>query len=934
TVYAGDGIVVRLTDDAIPAQAISLISKSVIDGNVIGVDNQGNAGNGLLFTMNQRTRLQDLQLTNNTFLNNGLDGFHFERSEDADLNAVVAEKNRVTNNAGDGFDFFATNTVKDRLDFRVNENVISDNAEYGVRMSIVVDARVEVQFDRNQVTGNGHTAAGRGFHPNDGVLGSANSAGGVGIFAFQQADIIFSAEGTHIDFNIGDGFSVDAFNFFDTLILDATFRNTTFNNNTLTGLRNHGAAFGHIDILDSEFNRNGEDGFRSVSIEDKIDVFERRVGGMNIALTSFGSQYTENVQSGMQLGQGVSAVLGDGTIPGANIFDYNGEDGLKITQSAGPFLTGKNTFFNLSVASSQFQYITRRHIEASTNYFRNNAGDGIDIGHFAQTEGGNVEHGDEVVTDVHVSISNAEIIRNGGDGVEYLADSQLRISPILGGAQDVEYSHKSSLSIVDSRIVSNKKRGIDILNRKGEDSVISIVNNNISSNGFEGIYVLNTASHVQLQNSSADPLHAYLELFGRGDDATRLFPVGTVIREVEFEISPNIELRIQDNLIESNGSTTQTSTVPINVSNNANNAAAAPNPDWTHQFRQISGTLGGLVIRVGTVDSVGLMTGANANRELGLSGIDAEVFRNSFDGNVGADVYFDSYTSQIAQRAQSNFQTGDTPNFSWNVGYRDALSRLDLVFRENQGNSLDVINGFAYVDGSETYFKSREVGHSHAPNHGHDPLNPAGFFSHGYDRFRNQTRTTGFFNVVGDTPSSWNPGAAFPLWSFDGWGTPTWRVESDFDFNRFPTTDTILGFSDFYDITNLGITLAEEHYQWDTGNNVPGFTGVTPFSLSRGDIFNVLPGQAPIVRDSLEWNNSFAGATALGSVAGLGFSVNSLATGNTLSIDTKGDRDYFRFTAAGTGPLDLNLNATDTLGDTLYLMLYEVNPGLNSEEVP
>ncbi len=934
--YSGDGIVVRLTDDVIPAAAISLLATSIIDGNIIGVDNQGNEGNGLFFLMNQRTRLQDLQLTNNTFLNNELDGFHFERSEDADLNALVAEKNRATNNSGDGFDFFATNTVKDRLDFRVNENVISENAQYGVRMSIVVDARVAVQFDRNQVTGNGHTAAGQGFHPNDGVPGSTKSAGGVGIFGLGQPDIVFSAEDTQIDGNVGDGFSVDAFNFLDTPILDATFKNTTFNNNSLTGLRNHGAAFGHIDILGSQFNQNGEDGFRSVSIEDKNDVFERRVGGMNIQLTSFGSQYNRNGQSGMQLGQGVSAVLGNGTVPGANIFDRNGEDGLKITQSAGPFLMGQNTYVNptppIPPEFSDFQYVTRRHIEASTNFFRDNIGDGVDIGHFAQTEGGNVEHGDEVVTDVHVSISNAEIIRNGGDGVEYLADSVLRISPIVGGGQDVEYSHKSSLSIVDSRIVNNKKRGIDILNRKGEDSVITILSNQINSNGYEGIYVVNTASHVQLQNSSADPLDAYLETYVFANDFRRIFSVGTVIREIEFEVSPNIELRVRDNMIESNGSTTQTSTVPINVSDNANNAAVPANPHWTHQFRQIPGTLGGLVIRVGTVDSVGRLLAADADEELGLSGIDAEVFRNSFDGNVGADVYFDSYTSQIAMRTQTNFNAGDNPPFLWDVGYRDALSRFDLVFRENQGNSLDVINGFAYVDGSETEFKSREIFHSHPPNGNHDNA-PAGFFPHDYDRFRNQTRTTGFFNDVGDTPSSWDPGPLFPLWSFDGWGTPTWRVESDFDFNRFDTTDPTLNFSDFYDVTNLGIVLAEEHYQWDTGNNVPGFTGVTPFSLSRGDVFNVRPGQTPIVRDSLEWNNSFVGATSLGSVAG-SFSVNSLATGNTLSIDTKGDRDYYRFTAAGTGGLNLDLNASDALGDTLYLMLYEVIPGRKAEEVP
>ncbi len=940
TPYQGDGIVIRLTDDVLPSEAVSLLSESVIDGNIIGVDNEGNEGHGVFFDIEQRTRLQDLEVTNNNFLNNSLDGFHFERSEDADLNAVVAEKNRATNNLGDGFEFYAINTTKDRLDFRVNENIISDNANYGMRLNVVADARLAVEFDRNQVTGNGTSTgnAASGFHPDDtvpGFVGNTKAEGGVGILAFQQADIVFTAKDSQIDNNVGDGFSADAFNFFDTLVLNATFTNTTFNGNTLTGLRNHGAAFGQIDIRDSEFNNNGEDGFRSISNIDKTDVFERRVGGMNIYLTSLNSQYIHNGQSGMQLGQGVSAVLGDGTISNANVFDVNGEDGLKITQSAGPYLAGQNTwtppFFNPAL----FQYVTRRQIEASTNFFRNNTGDGIDIGHFALTEGGNVEHGDEVITDVHVSIDNAEISGNDGDGIEYLADSSLRISPIVGGGQDVEYSHRSSLSVTDSRVVNNDKRGIDILNRRGEDSTISIVNNEILSNGFEGVYVVNTASDMQLQGSSSDPLVPYLETFsGSSDDAARYFSVGTVIREIHFEVSPNIELRAQDNRIESNGSVTQTSTVPINVSNNGNNASGVVNPDWTHQFRQVPGTLGGLVIRVGSVDSVGELEAADPESELSLSGVDAEVYRNSFDGNIGADVYFDSFTSQIPAQSIGNLDTADDPDYRWDLGYRDPLSRFDLVFRENSGNSLDVINGFAYLDNHETEFKSRSD-ISSAPNHGHNLTSPTGPFSRTYDRFRNQTRTIGYFNSVGDVPSSQAMNlVGLPFWSYDGWGTPTWRVESDFDFNNFTTSDPTLGFSDFFDVTNLGISLAEEQYQWDTGRNVPGFTGTTPYSLTRGDIFNVRNGQAPIAADSLENNDSFLSAYELGKVAGAGYSVNSRATNNTLSIEKKGDRDYFRFTAAGSGALDLNLDATDAQGDRLYFMLYEVVPGQKTQEVP
>ncbi len=48
---------------------------------------------------------------------------------------------------------------------------------------------------------------------------STNAAGGVGIHAFQQVDVIFTSVDTQINDNVGDGFSVDAFHFFDTLKL-------------------------------------------------------------------------------------------------------------------------------------------------------------------------------------------------------------------------------------------------------------------------------------------------------------------------------------------------------------------------------------------------------------------------------------------------------------------------------------------------------------------------------------------------------------------------------------------------------------------------------------------------------------------------------------------------------------------------------------------
>ncbi|MEZ6061669.1 MAG: hypothetical protein R3C19_15080 [Planctomycetaceae bacterium] len=637
----GDGIVVRLQGDLLSSESVAILAESVIDDNIIGVDNQGNEGNGLSFILRESSKIQDLRVTDNNFLNNALDGFHFVRSEDGDLNSVVFERNNATNNGGDGFELFAINTVKDRLDFQINENNIDDNGEYGLRIDVQADARIGVDFNNNSVRRNGAAANGNGHHPNDGVAGSAGSAGGVGILAFQQVEVVFNATQSHFDENFGDGFSVDAFNFFDTLIFQSSFTDSTFNSNMLTGFRNHGASFGTIDWLRSEFSLNGEDGARSVSIEDKTDFFERRVGGNDIDIHSLSSQFVQNGQSGLQVGQGVSAVLGDGTIPGANLFDNNGEDGLKITQDIGAYLAELGRI---------------RVIQADLNFYRNNQGDGIDIGHFAQTEGGNVEHGDEVASDVNVMINNSTITGNHGDGVEYLGDSWQRLPPIFGGGQDIDTIDVSSLTISDSRINNNVLRGVDILNRVGEDSRISLINNEILSNGLEGIYVLNTASHFQLQNGPEDPLDVKFEQYAiRGNDSTRVFQVDPApTREIEFAISPNIELRVQDNRIESNGTRSRNSVVPVNNSAIGQDASGNQSLDWTHNYASVTGTLGGLVVRVGAVDTIGRTRVASPEAELGLSGIDAEVVNNSFDGNIGADFYVDSFVSQIPRQSRGS----------------------------------------------------------------------------------------------------------------------------------------------------------------------------------------------------------------------------------------------------------------------------------------
>ncbi|MEO2016080.1 MAG: hypothetical protein ABGZ53_17095, partial [Fuerstiella sp.] len=200
TPYQGDGIVVRLASDLRNSEAIAFLSESIIADNQIGVDARGNQGNGLSFSLTDRTKIHDLEINSNSFLNSGLDGFHFVRSEDGDLNKVIFDDNDATNNAGDGFDLFAKNTVKDRLDFTIRNSRIDNNGEYGMRIEVQADARIDIDISGSSVRKNG--ISGNGFNPNDGA-GATGAAGGVGIHGFQQVDVNFTAVETTFSENIG-----------------------------------------------------------------------------------------------------------------------------------------------------------------------------------------------------------------------------------------------------------------------------------------------------------------------------------------------------------------------------------------------------------------------------------------------------------------------------------------------------------------------------------------------------------------------------------------------------------------------------------------------------------------------------------------------------------------------------------------------------------
>lgn len=868
SVFNGDGVNVRMEGSQGDSEATASLNISVIDGNTFGVDNLGNEGNGVSFHMQERTAIDSLHITNNTFLNNGLDGFKFFRRDDAELNGVFVEKNTFENHGSDGIDFFAQNTTRDLLDFVVNENEITNNDEYGLRIAVAADARIQANLDNNTIDFNGQRANGNGEHPNDN-LGNRGTAGGIGLRGFQQVEVLMDLNNNRIRNNFGDGFHTDAPLVIDSMRVSGVWTDNTITNNMLSGFRQDGVAFSNFVWLDNTFENNGEDGARIINGDD-IDILGMR------------NTFVSNFQNGLHLGRAINAVFGDGTIANQNIFDSNGEDGFKVTQSNGAYLANRGR---------------GRYIDLALNRFNLNGDDGIDVGedpnHFRQTGPGagtgNVLHGDEEVTNTHVTVTDAIIFRNGGDGVEYLGEG-------IGF---------SSLTVRDSRITRNGKRGIDILNAVGENTNVTLIDNTVASNYLSGIYIVNTTSSTQRQDSEKD------DLVADGDFTN---------------VIPELELRIRENTIQSNGNadpgTVSTVTLagqnPLNSNTNVIGLPVTSRQEMNNSVGLASlipdhtiGTLGGLVIRVGTSDSIGALEASAPSIELTnyatgstRGGVRAEVVNNAFDGNFGSEVFFDSFTSTIIPPlTQNNWNTSDNPSYQITNLWRDPLSRFDLAFYGNTGNSLDVLNGYAFYDNAESEFKSRgNASRTPSDNHNNDPRGPFGGGNNDI-RWRNATRTLGR-----DIPIVVAPG----FFGFEGWGNSSWRVEAGFETSGFQLDDPVFGFSNFFDTERLVSVRHLDNslsYAWDTGG--------TSTSLGAGVIFGDI-----IEADRFEDNDTFLAATDFG----FGTSVSE----SNLTIDTNGDDDFYKFTAADNGNFSISVKSDDT--NSLRFRVWEYRPDRLTEE--
>lgn len=395
------------------------------------------------------------------------------------------------------------------------------------------------------------------------------------------------------------------------------------------------------------------------------------------------------------------------------------------------------------------------------NYIHNNGVTGIRIeaGGFSQINNNIIERNNLHGIDIEIdqiglradTLRNNSIVNNGGDGLQWRHEG--------GFVGDTGY-----LLAYGNSIDGNTGRGVDILSmglvtsniQFGDDTLAGM--NHITSNGLEGFYVVNTASRTQRNDvDSSTPLAA---------DGSVVFSQADMV----LDISRN-EISANNNLGDFIGG-------GVILRAGTNNGGGFPSIFFP---ADATGTQG-RETDVGTNDSL-----------LGNGRINARVVNNTFNGNLGDDVYIESFTSTVDPVTAAG--TWDDMQFTIMTYQHDPLARLNLVFRGNTGDAINVATGQgnqsalpgqspdvgAFYNDGDGVFKSRL-----------NTANPGGPFT-AADRRRNAQRiawrTDGVFTLapaIGGPPLS----LAADAYEYPGMGPSTFRIESDFDVSGFQSGDT------------------------------------------------------------------------------------------------------------------------------------------------
>lgn len=644
-------------------------------------------------------------------------------------------------------------------------------------------------IDRNTVSSNGPTA---GFAFTD-----ANVVNGITFLRTDDAvidNVLIS--NNNIQNNTADGIYLHALGGFQDQ-LDFTIRANLIGDNTFNGinLRTEADAPLNTTIVNNIIENNGVNGIEVTAFEISAADQEIQTGVWT------GNTIRNNVQHGIQ----IDAITGNGSTQPL-VIGQNGTDpatGLSL----GNIITG-NLLDGIEVNAPGDLEINNNIISQNG---RNAAGvasteangvAGIDINNTGANTG-----------ELRVRITNNTIQQNSGDGLEVLSTT-----PVFGFIA-------TSVTALGNTIDGNTGRGVDLLNsgnaymnfRLGDGTLTG--GNVVSNNGLEGVHIMNTPAQTQTQVN-------VLDVFQLSSGSN------------PFDINANMILDVQGNRITGNNNNASTLVgAPLAARPGAGLVLWVGSQLASRSFSGADGT--GDLFGSGFGDFSGNGVGSNSGESMffGNGRVNARIADNMFQGNLGDDVFIQSFTATPDPAATAG--TWDATTFVVNPGFRqDPLARLNLVFTGNTGNSLNVTNVGAFYNNAEPVFKSREA----AGQGGQTPGGP--FRINGGDVRRRNAQRIAFrgdslFNALAPfTGPDVNLLTGLGIFEYAGMGVSTFRIESDFEEIGFNTA----GFGFFTD-SNTGDPIFDangvsrpnsifpEELPYGWGTVAPGTFSFDPFNV-------------------------------------------------------------------------------------------------------
>lgn len=680
-IYNGEGIYVRLEGTDAPANATATLTSMTIEDNVIGDRFDaalGNASHGIAFFLAEETTVTDLDVTDNQISHNGVGlgedvngngvldpgedtdgdgildlgpggaGIHFERIDNAAVASATFAENSIFENDGNGIEILASNGGASVLNFDINDNDIVRNNQtnvvngndtdtesgHGIFLHVAGDARMLVNARRNLIKQSGRS--GIFTTENFGAETDMREIGG-------EWTANWIAENTEWGIRL-DATATNIFNEIDDSITA---------NNLLIG----GNLIDQNGLDGIEFNGPGR-----LTIDSNVITNN----GVNAPISMVGQDDNGN-------GIDIQSVMLD-------------ENGNVVSQTIEPeVMFSPSSTLEPRAASPKF-------VEIFRNVIRGNAQDGLEIRHAnnpSALHDAPLHPGHFPLT---VIARENTIEFNKGRGVDILNQGGARTPEFLDpgppetGADDDVDPPVSTVSGTSNQFSPT-------------DTTVRLLDNKIASNGKEGVYVVNTASLSQEQSGDT-PVPSNPEDPTRGLNS-----------DGETDAVPRLALEVHSNLIIKNGQlldqdpngnpidtitgsglvlrvgTSDNAAGPLNIGMSGFEDFASAPGDPTADifgetgFRNADEILQATDANFGALGFFNRLQPGGVIAKITNNGLDtmgAPDPSSGFEGNFGSDVYIESFQS------------------SSSGAVNPVVARLDAIFKQNSGDSLDVTNFGAF----------------------------------------------------------------------------------------------------------------------------------------------------------------------------------------------------------------------------------------------